>query len=278
MKALFDKVSHLSSKLTTRQYSTSFSIGIQCLDRSIHQDIYNIYGFVRFADEIVDSFHGFDKKTLLTEFREETYKAIERKISLNPILNSFQETVNRYDIEHAHIDTFLESMAMDLENISYDHYAYEKYILGSAEVVGLMCLKVFVNGNQAEFERLKPAAMKLGAAFQKVNFLRDIKSDYETLGRVYFPNVNINGGFSQYKEQIEADIEQDFQAALEGIRTLPKSAKYGVYVAYVYYQSLFILIKQMNFNHMMYKRIRISNPKKIGLMIYAYFRFKLRLI
>lgn len=278
MKALFDKVSHMSSKITTQQYSTSFSIGIKCLNPSIHQDIYNIYGFVRYADEIVDSFHGYDKKTLLAEFREETYKAIERKISLNPILNSFQETVNRYQIEHEHIETFLHSMAMDLENISYDHYAYEQYILGSAEVVGLMCLKVFVQGDEAEYNRLKPAAMKLGAAFQKVNFLRDIKSDYETLGRVYFPNVNINGGFSQYKEQIEADIENDFEAALEGIRTLPNTAKYGVYVAYIYYRSLFMLIKKMNFNHMLYKRIRISNPKKVGLMIYAYFRFKLRMI
>jgi phytoene synthase len=278
MKALFDQVSHLSSKLTTKKYSTSFSLGILCLDKSIHQDIYNIYGLVRFADEIVDTFHGFDKRTLLTEFKDETFKAIERKISLNPILNSFQETVNKYDIDHEHILTFFKSMEMDLEDIKYDHYAYEQYILGSAEVVGLMCLKVFTQGDLQEYESLKPFAMKLGAAFQKVNFLRDIKSDYETLGRIYFPNINVNGGYANYKAQIEEDIEQDFKISLEGIKTLPKNSRFGVYVAYMYYQSLFMIIKQMNFNTMFYKRIRVNNFKKFYLIIYAYFRFKLRLI
>ena len=233
MKQLFDNVSHATSKLTTRTYSTSFSLGIHCLNKSIHEPIYNIYGFVRFADEIVDSFHDYNKSLLLSEFREDTYKAIERGISLNPILNSFQSVVKQYNIEKQLIDCFLDSMEMDLTQNFHSEDSYKTYILGSAEVVGLMCLRVFTNGDEALYQKLKPSAMKLGSAFQKINFLRDIKDDYKTLGRIYFPKVDIALLSPKEKKEIEKDIEFDFREALEGIKQLPGTSRFGVYVAYV---------------------------------------------
>jgi 15-cis-phytoene synthase len=278
MKYLFDTISSATSKLTTRTYSTSFSLGIYCLNRSIHAPIYNIYGFVRFADEIVDSFHGYDKRTLLEEFRQETYKAIERGISLNPILNSFQEVVKRYGIERDLIDRFLESMEMDLSRQTHSADSYKTYILGSAEVVGLMCLKVFTNGDQALYARLKPAAMKLGSAFQKINFLRDIQDDYEVLGRTYFPDVNMAHLSKEDKMAIESDIEVDFKAALEGIRQLPRTARFGVYVAYMYYYALFAKIKGMPSCRIMVERIRIPNYQKLGLLARSYFKHSLRML
>lgn len=270
MKYLFDSVSFATSKLTTRTYSTSFSLGIYCLNKLMHTPIYNIYGFVRFADEIVDSFHGYDKVTLLKEFREDTYKAIERGVSLNPVLNSFQDVVNRYKIDRELIDCFLDSMEMDLDQSEHSEDSYKTYILGSAEVVGLMCLKVFTDGDKALYEKLKPAAMKLGSAFQKINFLRDIKDDYKTLGRTYFPNVDIALLTQRDKETIEADIENDFREALEGIRQLPRTSRFGVYVAYVYYYALFTKIKGIPSYRIMMERVRIPNYQKIGLLARSY--------
>lgn len=278
MKDLFDKVSNAVSKLTTRTYSTSFSLGIYCLNRSIHTPIYNIYGFVRFADEIVDSFHGYDKNVLLQEFREETYKAIARGISLNPVLNSFQEVVKRYNIDRELIDCFLESMEMDLKPMVHSQDSYKAYILGSAEVVGLMCLKVFTNGDQELYNRLKPSAMKLGSAFQKINFLRDIRDDYQNLGRIYFPGVNIVHLSKEDKQGIERDIEGDFQAALEGIKQLPSAARFGVYVAYVYYYALFRKIKGVPSCRIMMERIRIPNYQKVGLLASSYLKHSLRML
>ncbi|MBL7933540.1 MAG: phytoene/squalene synthase family protein [Bacteroidia bacterium] len=278
MKQLFDDVSFATSKLTTRSYSTSFSLGIYCLSKLIHRPIYNIYGFVRFADEIVDSFHGYDKATLLKEFREETYKAIDRGISLNPILNSFQEVVNHYKIDRELIDCFLDSMEMDLDQQSHSEESYKTYILGSAEVVGLMCLKVFTNGDEKEYEKLKPAAMKLGSAFQKINFLRDIRDDYKTLGRTYFPGVNIARLSQEDKMAIERDIEADFKEALEGIRKLPATSRFGVYVAYVYYYALFTKIKGVPSRRIMMERIRIPNYQKLGLLARSYFKHSLRML
>ena len=278
MKQLFDKVSVAASKLTTRTYSTSFSLGIYCLNKEMHEPIYSIYGFVRFADEIVDSFEGYDKAVLLKEFKQETYKAIERKISLNPILNSFQYVVNKYSIERELIDCFLQSMEMDLDKSHHSNQSYSQYILGSAEVVGLMCLRVFTNGDEANYQKLKPAAMKLGAAFQKINFLRDLKDDYKTLGRIYFPNVDMNCFSQNEKLEIEREIEQDFAEALEGIKQLPKSSKFGVYVAYVYYYSLFKKIKGIPSRQIMAERIRISNYHKLSLLASSYFKHSLRML
>lgn len=278
MKQLFDEVSAASSKLTTRTYSTSFSLGIYCLNRGMHRPIYNIYGFVRFADEIVDSFEGYDKKTLLDEFKTETYKAIERKISLNPILNSFQEVVNAYNIERELIDCFLRSMQMDLDKSMHSENSYNEYILGSAEVVGLMCLRVFTNGNEQMYQQLKPAAMKLGAAFQKVNFLRDLQQDYKYLGRMYFPNVNLDKFSDCSKRKIEREIEEDFQEALAGIKQLPSSSRFGVYVAYMYYRSLFNKIKSVPSSRIMQERIRIPNYQKLSLLAGSYFKHSFRMI
>lgn len=278
MKALFDNVSVACSKLTTRSYSTSFSLGIYCLSRKLHDPIYSIYGFVRFADEIVDSFHGYDKEILLNEFQEETWKAIDRKISLNPILNSFQEVVHRFTIPRELIQCFLDSMRMDLHKQDYTREAYETYILGSAEVVGLMCLRVFTSGNDADYNQLKPFAMKLGAAFQKVNFLRDLKNDYAGLGRTYFPQINIAEFSEREKAEIESDIDTDFQEALVGIRQLPASSRFGVYVAFVYYQRLFLKIKRLPPRTIMSERIRIPNYEKISLLISSYFRHSFKRI
>ena len=278
MKALFDKVSAETSKLTTKTYSTSFSLGIYCLNRRIHRPIYNIYGFVRFADEIVDSFHDYDKAALLKEFREDTYKAIERKISLNPVLNSFQEVVNRYHIERELVDCFLNSMEMDLSQNFHSQHSYNQYILGSAEVVGLMCLRVFTDGNEEQYQLLKPSAMKLGSAFQKVNFLRDLKNDYEALGRSYFPQLNMRDFSKAEKQEIECEIEQDFEEALQGIKQLPSSARFGVYVAYVYYRSLFNKIKAVPPGRILMDRVRVPNSEKVSLLMSSYFRHTLRMI
>ena len=278
MKELYDQLSRQVSKSTTRLYSTSFSLGILMLDKKIHAPIYGIYGFVRLADEIVDSFHDFDKSKMLGEFRQQTYQAIESGISLNPILNSFQEVVNQYDVEMELVDTFLDSMQMDLEQKFYDLAAYEKYILGSAEVVGLMCLRVFTNGNHAEYERLKPSAMRLGAAFQKVNFLRDIQADFNGMGRTYFPGVTFENFNAEQKLQIEEDIKADFDAALLGIKELPDEARLGVYAAYRYYVALFKKITMLSPQRIMKERIRISNPRKLFLTCRCYLKLQLNLL
>lgn len=278
MKSLFDNVSVQCSKITTRAYSTSFSLGIYFLKNKLRNPIYSIYGFVRFADEIVDSFDGYDKKYLLEKFKADTREAIENKISLNPILNSFQEVVHTYEISHDLIETFLMSMEMDLVKIDYSTEKYNQYILGSAEVVGLMCLHVFTEGNKDLYEELKPFAMKLGAAFQKINFLRDMKADYENLGRIYFPNVDITKFSSSTKRKIENEIEQDFREALVGIKKLPASSKGGVYLAYVYYKSLFKKIKKVPAQKILSERIRISNGEKFGLMLNNMFKYKMNLL
>jgi phytoene synthase len=278
MKAIFDQVSNKCSKLTTRSYSTSFSLGIYFLKNTIRTHIYNIYGFVRFADEIVDSFEGYDKKYLLEKFKADTYEAIEKKISLNPILNAFQLTVNKFNIDHDLIETFLQSMEMDLDKKAYSREKYDLYILGSAEVVGLMCLQIFTEGDKNKYEELKPAAMKLGAAFQKVNFLRDLKADYQNLGRTYVPNVDMGQFTFREKSQIEKEIEEDFKDALVGIKKLPSSCKGGVYLAYVYYNALFKKIKNVPAEKVLSERIRISNRRKFGLMLNSLFQYKLNLI
>lgn len=278
MKSLFDKVSVQCSKLTTHAYSTSFSLGIYFLNERFRNPIYSIYGFVRFADEIVDSFDGYDKKYLLEQFKIETYEAIENRISLNPILNAFQHVVHQYKIDLDLIEVFLKSMEMDLEKVNYSREKYDQYILGSAEVVGLMCLHVFTEGNRSVFDELKPFAMKLGAAFQKVNFLRDLNADFKTLGRSYFPNVEMSAFSSDAKHEIESEIEIDFKEALVGIRRLPKSSRGGVYLAYVYYSSLFKKIKNVPAQKMMSNRIRINNGEKIGLMLNSMFQYKMNMI
>ena len=278
MKSLFDKMSFECSKFTTKLYSTSFSFGIKALSRKIHEPIYNIYGFVRLADEIVDSFHDYDKKDLFFKFKEDTIFSIENKISLNPILNSFQKTVNEYNIDWHLIDTFLKSMEMDLHDQVYDEEKYNLYILGSAEVVGLMCLKVFVNGDIDKYNELKPYAMKLGSAFQKVNFLRDANADFEGLGRTYFPGVNMTEFNEFQKSKIEDDIENDFKEALIGIKKLPKSSKGGVYLAYRYYYKLFLKIKSMPSHLILKERIRIPNFRKLIIMIKSISRHQLEII
>lgn len=267
MKILFDNLSVEISKLTTRTYSTSFSMGIYFIDSRLRNGIYSIYGFVRLADEIVDSFAGYEQRHLLSKLRDETYEALHSKISLNPILNSFQLAVHQYNIDHSLIEAFLQSMEMDLEKVDYSSEKYDQYIFGSAEVVGLMCLHVFTAGDQKQFDTLKPSAMKLGSAFQKVNFLRDMKDDYHVLGRCYFPNVNIQEFDCISKEQIELDIEKDFSLALKGIKMLPQTSRMGVYLAYVYYRSLFAKIKRLPAQRVLTERIRINNGRKIGLMI-----------
>ena len=278
MKALFDEVSMMCSKLTTKRYSTSFSLGILFLKNPIRNPIYAIYGFVRFADEIVDSFDGYDKKYLLDKFRADLYEALEHRISLNPILNSFQQVIHQYNIDIELVNVFLDSMEMDLEKQFYVKENYEKYILGSAEVVGLMCLKVFLDGNQEKYDELKPFAMKLGAAFQKINFLRDLKDDYKTLGRTYFPNVDMNEFTLQSKREIEDEIALDFKEALIGIKNLPVTSKGGVYLAYVYYLTLFKKIKRVSVERVLVERIRVSNGQKIALMFKSMLQFKTNML
>ena len=272
MKALFDSISIRSSRMVTKSYSTSFSLGILGLDRKYHDPIYAIYGFVRFADEIVDSFEGYPQKELLERFWKDTYQALDDKISLNPILNSFQQVVHAYEIDYDLIETFLKSMEMDLYKNEYDEAGYKAYILGSAEVVGLMCLKVFVDGNQERYLALKEPAMQLGSAFQKINFLRDLHADYQSLGRTYFPGVDLDNFNEEVKASIEADIEIDFKAGYEGIKKLPKGARFGVYIAYVYYYSLFKKIRKTHCDLILNERVRISNKRKYGLFLSSYLR------
>lgn len=267
MKYLFDNLSVQVSKMTTQTYSTSFSLGIYFLNNRLRNPIYSVYGFVRLADEIVDSFEGFDKQYLLEKFKEETFESIARRISVNPLLNSFQQTVHQYHIDHHLIETFLKSMEMDLEKVDYTNEKYQQYILGSAEVVGLMCLQIFTEGDEKMYADLKPFAMRLGAAFQKVNFLRDMKDDYQLLGRTYFPNVDMSEFSMDAKKQIENEIEEDFRVALSGIKKLPRSSKSGVYLAYVYYVSLFNKIKKLPAHRILTERVRINNGKKLGLML-----------
>lgn len=278
MKILFDKVSTKTSKLVTRQYSTSFSMGIRFLNKNFQEPIYGIYGFVRLADEIVDSFHQYDKKVLLEEFKKDTYLSIERGISLNPVLNSFQEVVNTFKIDHELIAAFLKSMEMDLEKKEYTEEGYKEYILGSAEVVGLMCLRVFTEGNNNLYQELKPYAMALGSAFQKINFLRDLNADYVGMGRMYFPNLNMSELNEKVKGEIEIDIEIDFDKGLQGIKKLPKKARLGVYVAYIYYRSLFNKIKKVNSQKILEERIRIPNPQKVMLFAGSYVRNRLNML
>lgn len=272
MKQLFDSTSFRCSKLITNAYSTSFSIGTRLISKRIREHIYSIYGFVRYADEIVDSFHDFDKINLLQKFKRDTYEAIEDGISLNPILNSYQKTVNQFGIDYHVIEAFLHSMEMDLTKESHDIKSYKEYIYGSAEVVGLMCLRVFVEGNDALYEELKPAALRLGAAFQKVNFLRDLSHDNITLGRTYFPELEFSSFNLCTKKQIEYDIEKDFIAAYLGIMKLPKSAQLGVYVAYVYYYNLFKKIEKVSPENIMHERVRIPDAKKLYLLTESYFK------
>lgn len=276
-KQLFDKVSIRTSRMTTRAYSTSFSLGILCLNKEFRDPIYSIYGWVRFADEIVDTFHDYDKKVLLDRFVTDTYQSIHDGISLNPILNSFQHTVNTYNIERELTDTFLRSMQWDLSRKEYGTQEITEYIIGSAEVVGLMTLRVFCKGDSALYEKLQPAARSLGAAFQKVNFLRDLKADFD-MGRIYFPELKSEGLTNEAKKLIEKDIQRDFDMALEGIRQLPRGARFGVYVAYVYYLALFNKIKRAPFESVLEKRIRVRNRHKIRLLAYSYLKHQLNLL
>jgi 15-cis-phytoene synthase len=278
MMQLFHQISQQCSKITTELYSTSFSSAINLLHKDLRAPIYNIYGLVRFADEIVDTFHDFDKKQLLVEFKRETYAAIERKISLNPVLHSFQLTVNKYDIDLSLVEAFFKSMEWDLSKENYDAAGYAEYIYGSAEVVGLMCLYVFCEGDKVMYEKLKPSAQSLGAAFQKVNFLRDIKADFEGLNRTYFPYADFRNFNANTKLQIENDIAADFASAYEGILQLPVKARFGVYVAYKYYLSLFKRIKKTEATTIMQQRIRIPDVYKALIVAKAGLRTQLNML
>jgi 15-cis-phytoene synthase len=280
MKELFDRVSNECSKLVTKSYSTSFSLAVKMLSKTIRNDIYNIYGFVRFADEIVDTFHTYDKEMLMAHFEKDYYLAKEHGISLNPILNSFQQTVNTYQIPDEMVQSFLKSMKADLYKTEYQtKEAYDEYIYGSADVVGLMCLKVFVNGDHQKFEALKEAAMRLGSAFQKVNFLRDLKDDFEVLNRSYFPNVDLGKLDATSKQVIINEIEADFDFAYQnGILKLPVEAKFGVYMAFRYYKRLLKKLHKVPSEKIMDTRIRISNPMKINLLARSYVKYKLNII
>lgn len=274
----FHKVSNKCSEITTKEYSTSFSSAIRLLHHDMQRPIYNIYGFVRFADEIVDTFHDFDKASLLNDFKNETYEAIERGISLNPILNSFQQTVNEYDIDQGLIEAFFSSMEMDISQKTYDTRDFNEYVYGSAEVVGLMCLYVFCEGKEELYEKLKAPARALGAAFQKVNFLRDIKADYTGLSRMYFPGCDFNNFTERDKKQIEQDIYKDFNDAYNGILKLPLKSRFGVYVAYKYYLSLFKRIKNLGPARVLEARIRIPDYKKAMIILRAGVKNQLGLI
>ena len=278
MKELFDKVSIRCSRITTNAYSTSFSLGIRCLKKELQDPIYAIYGFVRFADEIVDTFHDYDKASLLNRFKEDTYRAIEDKISLNPILNSFQATVNHYQIELELIEQFLKSMELDLEKKDYDVDTLKEYILGSAEVVGLMCLRVFCKGNNDMYTRLKPFAMSLGSAFQKINFLRDLNADYIGLGRTYFPEIDLSNFDDANKLKIEESIKIDFDEGYKGIKQLPRSARFGVYVAYIYYLALFKKIQNTPSERVLKSRISICKRHKARLLAYSYLKHQLNML
>lgn len=274
MKQLFDELSFSVSKMTTNTYSTSFSLGILALKPTIRSAVYAIYGYVRLADEIVDSFHGYDKHRLLRRLRIETDEAIQDGISLNPIMNAFQATVNNFKIDRELIEQFLHSMEMDLAKIDYNSDLYKEYIHGSAEVVGLMCLQVFLDGDREKFAELKPYAMKLGSAFQKINFLRDLKDDYHILGRTYFPNIDMATFDNAVKQQIEQEIGEEFRQALIGIKKLPSSSIFGVYLAYKYYLSLFYKIKRKSSKDIINNRVRVANTEKAYVALKSYVRYK----
>ena len=279
MKSIFDKVSNDCSKLVIKRYSTSFYFSSNLLSKSIRQDIFNIYGFVRLADEIVDTFHGYPKKELLEDFEIELWRSIDNKISLNPILNSFQHTVNKYSIPHELINSFLDSMKMDLEKKEYNTVEeYKKYIYGSADVVGLMCLKVFVKGSEETYSQLSPFAISLGSAFQKVNFLRDLKDDAKILNRVYFPNIDMDNFDEKSKKEIIIEIEKDFINAIKGIVKLPKNSKFAVYIAYRYYSKLLKKLKRTSSENIVKKRIRIHNLQKFIVIARSYVKYQLNLI
>ncbi len=279
MKAIFDTVSYNCSKIVTNSYSTSFSLASKMLSDSIRQDIYNIYGFVRFADEIVDTFHDYNKELLFNDFETEMYKAIENRISLNPILNAFQQTVHQYNIQPELYEAFMKSMRLDLHKTKYlTDQEYKEYIYGSADVVGLMCLKVFVKGDEEQYNELKQSAMHLGSAFQKVNFLRDLKADYEDLDRTYFPNTDLNKLDEESKLRIIKEIEEDFEKGLKGILKLPVEAKFGVYTAFIYYRKLLKKLKKTPSLEIKNTRIRVPNYQKFGLLAKSYFDYRLNLI
>lgn len=278
MISLYQKTCHECSQLITNRYSTSFSTGIRLFSKSLQTPIYAIYGFVRFADEIVDTFHSFNKAKLLQKFREDTYEAIEQKISLNPVLQSFQEVVNEYNIERELIDAFLDSMEMDLHFDRYEDSLYKQYIYGSAEVVGLMCLRVFFKNDEEKYDELKDSARSLGSAFQKINFLRDMKSDFDERGRVYFPGIDFLKFTNQDKEMIEADIKSDFDHGYEGILKLPENARFGVYLAYVYYINLFQKIKKSTASMVKEERIRVNDGKKMYLLFSSALKNQLNLL
>ncbi|MBC2845920.1 phytoene/squalene synthase family protein [Winogradskyella flava] len=279
MKSIFDNVSKECSKAVTNAYSTSFSMATKMLSDSIRQDIYNIYGFVRFADEIVDTFHDFDKEKLFTNFENDLENALEDKISLNPILNAFQETYHKYNIDKHLVDAFMNSMRLDLSKKDYlTEEEYKNYIYGSADVVGLMCLKVFVKGDKNKYEDLKDSAMRLGSAFQKVNFLRDLKADFEDLSRTYFPNTDLNHLDEASKQSIISDIESDFSEGLKGIKQLPLEARFGVFMAYRYYNKLLQKLKNTPALEIKSARIRVPNYKKIELLTRSYVKYQLNLL
>ncbi|XCF07386.1 phytoene/squalene synthase family protein [Tamlana crocina] len=279
MKALFDTVSYRSSKLVTQTYSTSFSLATKMLYKTIRNDIYNIYGFVRFADEIVDSFHDYPKEMLFNRFSEDLELALDNKISLNPILNAFQHTYHKYNIDKSLVDAFMKSMRQDLHKSTYlSEEEFKAYIYGSADVVGLMCLKVFVKGDQQKYDELKETAMALGSAFQKVNFLRDLKADFEGLDRTYFPNTDLKNLDEASKKEIIDDIESDFRKGLSGIKKLPIEAKFGVFMAYRYYNQLLKKLKRTPALKIKDSRIRVSNPKKIELLMRSYVKYQLNLL
>lgn len=275
---LFDETCFECSKVITNKYSTSFSAGIKAFDKRFRYPVYAVYGFVRYADEIVDTFYGHNQRELIDEFQEETFKAIDRGISTNPVLQSFQQVVNQYGIDRELIEAFLYSMRMDLDKTEYNDDGYKTYIYGSAEVVGLMCLRIFCENNTELYERLIPTARSLGSAFQKINFLRDIKSDFEDRGRTYFPEVDFNEFTEEDKKQIEIDIKKDFDDALQGIKLLPKGSRLGVYIAYVYYLQLFKKIRATPASTIVDKRIRVSDTQKLGLYIKALVHRKLNYI
>jgi phytoene/squalene synthetase len=279
MKSIFDNVSFDCSVKVTKAYSTSFSSAVKMLAPSIRQDIYNIYGFVRFADEIVDTFHDYDKEILFAQFENDLALALSQKISLNPILNSFQYTVHKYNIPNELIGAFMKSMKLDLHKTKYNTVEeYNEYIYGSADVVGLMCLKVFVNGDNKKYEELKHSAMRLGSAFQKVNFLRDLKADFEDLSRTYFPNTDLSQLDEASKQQIIAEIEADFDAGFEGIKNLPIEAKFGVYTAYRYYKKLLKKLQKTPSLEIKNTRIRVSDYQKVELLARCYVKYRLNII
>ncbi|WP_299129350.1 phytoene/squalene synthase family protein [uncultured Winogradskyella sp.] len=279
MKSIFDNVSKECSKIVTNAYSTSFSMATKMLSESIRQDIYNIYGFVRFADEIVDTFHNYDKEKLFKEFELSLENALNDKISLNPILNSFQETFHNYNIDRGLVDAFMNSMRLDLHKKDYlTEQEYKDYIYGSADVVGLMCLKVFVKGDSIKYNELKDSAMRLGSAFQKVNFLRDLKADFEDLNRTYFPNTDLNHLDEVSKQAIIADIDNDFSEGLKGIKRLPLEARFGVFMAYRYYNKLLQKLKNTPAIEIKTARIRVPNYKKIELLTRSYVKYQLNLL